>query len=47
MAGVLLTDVTKSWASFTAIDGFNLEVLDGKFLVLLGASGAAGPRRRA
>ena len=39
MAGVSLTDVTKSWASFTAIDRLTLEVIDGEFLVLLGASG--------
>ncbi len=39
MAGVSLTDVTKSWAGVTAIDRLTLDVMDGEFLVLLGASG--------
>jgi multiple sugar transport system ATP-binding protein len=39
VAGVVLSNIRKSWANFTAIDNLNLEVMDGEFLVLLGASG--------
>lgn len=39
MAGVVLSNITKSWGAVTVIDRLNLEVHDGEFLVLLGASG--------
>ena len=39
MNGVTLEDVRKSYGHLTIIDGLNLEVEHGEFLVLLGPSG--------
>jgi multiple sugar transport system ATP-binding protein len=39
MAEVLLRNVTKSWAGFTAVRDQSLSIPDGEFMVLLGPSG--------
>ena len=39
MASVTLDRVTKRWASFVGVDGFDLAIPDREFLVLLGPSG--------
>ncbi|MEM8591318.1 MAG: ABC transporter ATP-binding protein [Pseudomonadota bacterium] len=39
MATVELSNLQKSFGSFTALEGLNLQIADGEFLVLLGPSG--------
>ena len=39
MASVNLNNLTKKWGDFTAVDNFNLKILDKEFIVLLGPSG--------
>lgn len=39
MATVELTDLGKRFGEYTALEGLNLEIADGEFLVLLGPSG--------
>jgi multiple sugar transport system ATP-binding protein len=39
MAGIELRNVSKRWGSFTGVEGFNLDIADQEFLVLLGPSG--------
>ena len=39
MASVNLINLTKKWGDFTAVDNFNLKILDKEFIVLLGPSG--------
>jgi len=39
MAEVLLTNVTKNFGEFTAVDDITMEIEDGKFTVLVGPSG--------
>ena len=39
MTGIALEHVSKRWGSFVAVEGFDLKVADGEFLVLLGPSG--------
>ncbi len=39
MASVDLNNLTKKWGDFTAVDNFNLKILDKEFIVLLGPSG--------
>jgi multiple sugar transport system ATP-binding protein len=39
MADVVLKNVTKSWAGFTAVRDQSLSIRDGEFMVLLGPSG--------
>ncbi len=39
MARLQLKNVTKRWGDFVAVDGFNLDIADREFLVLLGPSG--------
>ena len=39
MASVNLKNLTKKWGDFTAVDNFNLKILDKEFIVLLGPSG--------
>ena len=39
MASVNLNNLTKKWGDFTAVDDFNLKILDKEFIVLLGPSG--------
>jgi multiple sugar transport system ATP-binding protein len=39
MAQVTLKNISRHWGNFTAVKGFNLEIADGEFLVLLGPSG--------
>jgi multiple sugar transport system ATP-binding protein len=45
MASVEFRNVTKRWGDFRAVDALDLSVTDREFLVLLGPSGAARPRR--
>jgi multiple sugar transport system ATP-binding protein len=39
MSGVRLTNVTKRWGGFVAVDDLSLAIEEGEFLVLLGPSG--------
>ena len=39
MTGIALRQVSKRWGSFVAVEGFDLEIAQGEFLVLLGPSG--------
>ncbi len=39
MASITLERVTKRWANLVGVDGFDLEIADREFLVLLGPSG--------
>ena len=39
MAEVFLKDIVKSFGSFTAVHGLNLEIASGEFVSLLGPSG--------
>ena len=39
MASVYLNNLTKRWGDFTAVENFNLKILDKEFIVLLGPSG--------
>ena len=39
MADVVLTDIVKSFGSFTAVQGLNLQIEEGEFVSLLGPSG--------
>lgn len=39
MPTIKLTNVTKKWGNFTAVDNLNLEIADGDFITLLGPSG--------
>src|SRR5579859_5520229 len=39
MAGVTLRGLTKRFGKVTAVDGVNLEIRDGEFIILLGPSG--------
>lgn len=39
-ASVSLTDLKKSYANFTAVDGVSLDICSGEFLTLLGPSGS-------
>ncbi len=39
MARLQLTDITKRYGTFNAVDGVSIDVADGEFLVLLGPSG--------
>ena len=39
MAEVMLTDITKKFGDFTAVDDISMAIEDGKFTVLVGPSG--------
>ena len=39
MPRITLTNVTKQWGKFTAVNNLNLEIEDGSFITLLGSSG--------
>ncbi|MDY6963524.1 MAG: ATP-binding cassette domain-containing protein, partial [Pseudomonadota bacterium] len=39
MSGLILSNVTKRFGTFTAVDDVNLSVPDGTFVCLLGPSG--------
>ena len=39
MARIVLRDLVKSFGAFTAVNGINLEVRDGEFLIMVGPSG--------
>ena len=39
MSRLKLTGITRTYGSFTAVDGIDLEVSDGEFVTLLGPSG--------
>ena len=39
MARILIKDLVKTFGSFTAVSGINLDVRDGEFLILVGPSG--------
>jgi multiple sugar transport system ATP-binding protein len=39
MAGIALRNVSKRWGTFVGVEGFDLEIADQEFLVLLGPSG--------
>ena len=39
MASLRLTEITKGYGDFKAVDDISLDIADGEFLVLLGPSG--------
>ncbi|MDI6862641.1 MAG: ABC transporter ATP-binding protein, partial [Pseudothermotoga sp.] len=40
MASIVLENITKKFGKVTALDGVNLQIDDGEFIVLLGPSGS-------
>ena len=39
MARILIKDLVKTFGAYTAVNGINLDIRDGEFLILVGPSG--------